>query len=294
MRSTISLQRDDDLRRPQAAFFERHELDKADDDVFFAGEAGKAFDLVVVEAAQQHAVDLEGREAGVARGANAASTLSKLPGTRVMRSKVGASTASMLTVTRFRPAALSGCGQLVEQVAVGGERQVQRLAGEGAQLASSRIRSIRPRRSSGSPPVRRTLVMPRPTKSLIRRRYSSIAKLGILRAVFAGAAVDALVVAAVGDGDAQVVDHAAVAVGQPAERRFSSGEVRKQQPSALSQAIPFCCMFAGKAAQETGSTSVRGSRHVYAYVESVDAGRSRRSDEAGEAEDGDETQAMAK
>jgi hypothetical protein len=33
-----------------------------------------------------------------------------------------------------------------------------------------------------------------------------------LRADFAGAAVDAFVVAAVGDGDAQVVNHAAVAI----------------------------------------------------------------------------------
>ena len=41
------------------------------------------------------------------------------------------------------------------------------------------------------------------------------AEFGILRAEFAGAAVDALVVAAVGDGDAQVVDDAPVAIGQP-------------------------------------------------------------------------------
>ncbi len=41
---------------------------------------------------------------------------------------------------------------------------------------------------------------------------------GVLCAEFAGAAVDALVVAAVGDGDAQVVDDAAVAIGQPRGR----------------------------------------------------------------------------
>ena len=50
------------------------------------------------------------------------------------------------------------------------------------------------------------------------------AELGILRAKFTAAAVDALVVAAVGDGDAKVVYDAAVAVGQPcgrAQRRRS-------------------------------------------------------------------------
>ncbi len=38
-------QRNHDFRRPEAAFFERHELDEAHDDVFFAGEAGEAFDF---------------------------------------------------------------------------------------------------------------------------------------------------------------------------------------------------------------------------------------------------------
>src|SRR6185437_6443808 len=65
------LERYNNLRRPQTAFFERHELDEAYDDVFFAGEAGKALDLVVIESAKQHAVDFERREAGCARGANA-------------------------------------------------------------------------------------------------------------------------------------------------------------------------------------------------------------------------------
>ena len=77
MRSTISRERDDDLRRPEAAFFKRHELDEAHDDMFFAGEARKAFNLVVVEAAQQHAVDLERREPGGAGGANARKNLGK-------------------------------------------------------------------------------------------------------------------------------------------------------------------------------------------------------------------------
>jgi hypothetical protein len=70
MRSTIS-ERDDDLGRPQTAFFERHELDEADDDIFIAGEAGEAFHLIVIESAQEDAVDFERREAGGAGGANA-------------------------------------------------------------------------------------------------------------------------------------------------------------------------------------------------------------------------------
>jgi hypothetical protein len=40
------------------------------------------------------------------------------------------------------------------------------------------------------------------------------AKLGILRANFPSAAVDTLIVAAVGDGDAQVVNHPAMAISE--------------------------------------------------------------------------------
>src|SRR5579864_5772322 len=45
--------------RPDAVFFERHELDEADDDAFFAGEHSEGDDLVFVEATQEDAVDLD-------------------------------------------------------------------------------------------------------------------------------------------------------------------------------------------------------------------------------------------
>ena len=52
------LQRDHDLRRPHAIFFQRHELDEAHDHAFFARELAEGGDLVVIEAAQQNAIDL--------------------------------------------------------------------------------------------------------------------------------------------------------------------------------------------------------------------------------------------
>ena len=50
-----------------------------------------------------------------------------------MRSKVGSSTASMLTVTRVEAGGLERRGEGVEQMAIGGNRQVERFAGDGAQ-----------------------------------------------------------------------------------------------------------------------------------------------------------------
>ncbi len=57
--------------------------------------------------------------------------------------------------------------------------------------------------------------MPSPTKRPDEAQVLVDGQLGILRSHFAGAAINALVVAAVGDGDAQIVDHPAMAVSQP-------------------------------------------------------------------------------
>src|SRR5271154_4947109 len=65
-------QGDDHLRAPEAVFFEGHEFDEADDDVFAAGEVGEGFDLVVVESAEQDAVDFDAMEAGGLGGTDAA------------------------------------------------------------------------------------------------------------------------------------------------------------------------------------------------------------------------------
>src|SRR5579872_1776776 len=56
---------------PGAVFFERHEFDKAHDHAFFARKHAERDDLVLVEAAHQHAIYFERPQPGTARGANA-------------------------------------------------------------------------------------------------------------------------------------------------------------------------------------------------------------------------------
>ena len=51
---------DHNLGVPNTIFFERHELDEADDHTLIAGEPAEFDDLIFVEAAQQHAVHLHG------------------------------------------------------------------------------------------------------------------------------------------------------------------------------------------------------------------------------------------
>ena len=57
--------------------------------------------------------------------------------------------------------------------------------------------------------------MPRPDEDADQAEVFVDPQFGILRAHLAGAAVDAFVVAAVGDGDAQIMNDPAMAVGQP-------------------------------------------------------------------------------
>src|SRR5262249_18988691 len=52
------IERHHDLRAPHAIFFERHELDEADDYAFVAGEFAELDDLIFIEAAQQNTIDL--------------------------------------------------------------------------------------------------------------------------------------------------------------------------------------------------------------------------------------------
>src|SRR5580765_1346770 len=50
---------DDDVRRPDAVFFQRHEFDEANNHALFPREARKFNDLVFIESAQENAVDFD-------------------------------------------------------------------------------------------------------------------------------------------------------------------------------------------------------------------------------------------
>src|SRR5262249_37451578 len=118
--------------RPHAVFFQRHELDEADHHAFLAGKAGKFHDLVVIEAAQEHAVDLHGLEACALGGANAGQHFLVSVGNAGDAGELG----GMDGVHACGGAAQSGIferkRQVFEQVAVGGDGNVRRVAIQSA------------------------------------------------------------------------------------------------------------------------------------------------------------------
>src|ERR1700679_2928039 len=70
-------ERNNHVRRPQAIFFEGHELDKSNDYAFITRKAREGDDLVVIKAAQQHAVHLDRPQAGSLGGAHSGQHLFK-------------------------------------------------------------------------------------------------------------------------------------------------------------------------------------------------------------------------
>ena len=120
-------------------------------------------DLVVVGAALDDHVDLDRRRGPRARAASMPASTSADREVDVVhaRGTRASSSASRLTVTRCRPASFSACGLARQQRAVGGEREVERLAvGACAARPACATRTSRFLRSSGSPPVSRILRTP--------------------------------------------------------------------------------------------------------------------------------------
>ena len=129
---------------------------------------------------------------------------------------------------RFTPQSASSRAYFGELRAVGGQRQLVERA--GCEMARQRARTsvMMPRRTSGSPPVRRSLRTPRATKAraqpveLLERQQVGLRQ---ERHVFRHA-IDAAEVAAVGHRDAQIGDRAAERVDQ--RRRASQSPFRSR------------------------------------------------------------------
>jgi len=112
----------------------------------------------------------------------------------------------MLTVTRL--------GQFRQRVSVGGDGYIQSIAPgrvhPGKLPDHVHQAAAQQRFAAGEPDLGDAQV----DKQADDAQVVCNGEFGVLRADFAGAAVDTLVVTPVGDGDTQIVDHAAVAIGE--------------------------------------------------------------------------------
>src|ERR1700728_2407348 len=122
----------DQFGRPKAVFFEGHELDEADNDVVAAREMGEGFDLIVVEAAQEDAVNFDAFEAGLLRGSDTSDYGGKTAGNAGDALEGGLIYGVHADSDAAEAGSFEGLGEAFQEMAVGGDGDVEGLAGRCA------------------------------------------------------------------------------------------------------------------------------------------------------------------
>src|SRR6516164_9871841 len=215
------IERDHDLRRPYAIFFQRHEFDEADDNGFFAREPAEGGDLIIVEAAQENAIHLHWIQAGTLGGPDArehaliAIAYAGDAGKFVAIYCIHGHGHARETRVRER------LRQLSQQMAICGDCNVERLTVERVhlpQLAHHVEDAFAQQRLAASQP---DFGNPQRNEEPSDAQIIPDWHFGKLRAISARAAVDTLVIAAVGDGDPQIADAPSEFVGKEHAIRYS-------------------------------------------------------------------------
>src|SRR5579863_2943109 len=129
------VERDHRRGRPGAAFFEWHEFDEAHGDAFFAGEHAEGDDLIFVETAHEHAVHFQGPESGAAGRADAGEDVVVPVGHAGDAGEAVGIDGVHGNGDAGEAGGFERLGEIGEQVAVGGERDVERFGGASVRLA---------------------------------------------------------------------------------------------------------------------------------------------------------------
>ena len=162
-----------------------------------------------------------------------ASTLSRSP-QRVMARNLSGSSVSSETLMRLTPQSASSAAYFGELRAVGGQRQLVERAGRRGGATASENSVMMPRRTSGSPPVSRSLRTPlrdegraQPVELLERQQVGLRQERHVL-----GHAIDAAEIAAVRHRHAQIGDRPRERVDQ--RRRMAAARSRSSVGRASS------------------------------------------------------------
>src|SRR5581483_4345242 len=208
------IQRDYGAGRPLAILLERHEFNEPHNNVFFPGKHPEGNDLVLVEAAHQHAIDFDRAQAQVAGRPN-----SRQHAVKAVRYAGNAGKAvGVHRVHGDRDPAQAGIFQRLchfgKKVPVRREGDVERLT-----LGSMQLRDIahevhdaiaQQRLASGDA----DLIDPKRDQHTRHAQVVGKRQVGIHRPVVASAAINTLIVAVIGDRDPQIANGAPEFVGK--------------------------------------------------------------------------------
>jgi hypothetical protein len=208
------IQRDHRRGRPGSVFLERHEFDKANDDAFFTSKHAEGDDLIFIEAAHEHAVNLDRPKPRTPGGANSRQHLvisvghardaSKAIGIDRIHANGDAIQASILERQR----------QLREQVTVGGHRKIEVFTVEGTQLCQLADEINHAAAQQGLSPGEADFLDPERRRDASYAQIDGKRQVAIEGAFVARATVDTLVVATIRNRDAEIGDGAAEFVSE--------------------------------------------------------------------------------
>ena len=188
---------------------------------------------------------LSGREAGGARGANAAKYFLIAAGNAGDALEGGRIDGVHADGDAVEAGGLSGAASLSSRWPLVVRARSSGLPERVRRRASSWSSSVRPAAQQWLAAGEADLFDSQADEELDEAQVLVDAQFRILRAYFPGAAVNAFVVAAVGDGDAEIVNDATVAIRQPGGGQSPRGmRLGKRRPSAPSRLYRFAaaCM----------------------------------------------------
>ena len=220
---------------------QRHELNEADNYSLFAREHAKGNNLVFIKAAQQHTIDLHRIEAGAARCPDSCQNAFISVGNAGDAGEAFGIDRVHADGDAIETGVFQRLRDLGQQMAVGSQRNFRLLSLGGAQLSevANKLHDAlaQQRLAAGQA----NLGDAEANQDARHAQIIGEGQVGVERALVTGAAVDALVVAAVGDGDPQVGDGAAEFVGE--EHESWSFVVRRQEPANYCEPrrSPHCC-----------------------------------------------------
>jgi hypothetical protein len=251
--------------RPYPALLERHELNEADDDTFFAGEDAKRDDLIFVEAAHEHAIHLHRPQLSTAGGTDSGEDTIKT--TRDPRNPGKALGIDGIHTDRdaIQAGLLEWLRHVREEMAVGRDGKVKGISVDVAQLGQAADEIHNAFAQKRLPSGEANLLDPERYQDPRHAEIFGKVQLAIDGAFVAGPAVDATIVASIGYGNPQVGYVAAEFVGKdqllaPASQRMTLGRkaAGRQTPTGVSFPM-LSFMKAGGAGVSTGTLGKGGA-----------------------------------
>ena len=204
---------DHNLGRPNPVLFERHELDKADHYTFLAGETSELNDLVFIESAQKNTVDFDRMESGAPGGPDAGKDIIEAIGNPCDARELFRIDGIHADRHATQTGSFQRRGQIGQKVSVGGDGEIELLTVGRAQLSQIAHEVHQAMTQQGFATGNTNFFDAKLNEDLDHAQVIGHGQVSVKGTFVSCPAIDATVIAAVCDADAEVSDEPPVFVG---------------------------------------------------------------------------------